>query len=450
MGMPKAWRWKVKKKKLTALGGDIFAGLFTHGVKQAGFEILGHLEHTTYGTPTAKLNFPNLDIRNGIHNWHPEEFKKKVNFMYTNPPCAAWSQMQVSTPWEEHTERLQIVRDLVTAGLIIEPDVWCWESVLGAWRRGREFVLEQAETWLTYGYHVTVLLQNNMYLGVSQNRPRMFLIAHKYPLIWPRFHDPMTTGELLRSLPPKKNLPDSPVVQPPLANSLKTLWKESLPFGGTLRRALIIKDAKDQAKLKPRPAMTVSRMDAKKVPGTFIGASKRLHPYQPRTINWFECLTLAGLPPTWKTTHRSLEPASLELSRAVMPAVGKWLATAVKQGLKLPKLNPRRPVCRLVDLRNPDNTYEEILMNFAPPGRPVKPEWNPETPPAKSPRTPRPASPGQPRKPGSGARIRELLEQGKETNDILKIIHTEFPQSKATSADVSWNRRKLRQLKGEI
>lgn len=440
----------MAKSKLNALGGDIFAGLFTVGVQRAGFNILGHLEHTTYGTATARLNFPGLDIRNGVHTWNPHEFAGRVDFMYTNPPCAAWSAMQVSTPWHEHTERLQIVRDLVDAGRIIKPKAWCWESVVRAWTAGREFVLEQAEAWLAQGYHVTILLQNNMHLGVSQNRPRVFVIAHLYPLVWPKFIKPMTTRELLKSIP--KGLGKSPVKEPPLPDSLKQLWSDCTSVGNVLRRALLVKTEKEQARLKPRPAMTVNRMKIDEVPGTFIGASKRLHPNQPRNVNWFECLALAGLPMTWKTSQRSLEPASLELSRAVMPAVGEWLANAVKAGLKKPALDRRRPVCRLVDLRDPENVVEEVLMTFAAPARPPKVEWNPPVPEAKPDRSGKPRAPREPRtgRPGSGARMRELIEAGKDTKEILAIIHKEFPESTAGPSDVSWNRRKLRQLKGEL
>lgn len=439
----------MAKPKLTALGGDIFAGLFTVGVKRAGFEVLGHLEHTTYGTKTAKLNFPNLEIRNGVHTWNPHEYTGKVDFMYTNPPCAAWSAMQVSTPWQEHTERLQIIRDLTAAGLIIKPKAWVWESVMGAWRRGKEFILEEAEKWLAHGYHVTVLLQNNMHLGVSQNRPRVLVIAHQYPLIWPKFIEPQTTRQLLASMP--KGLGKSPVKEPPLPDSLKQLWGECENMGYTLRRALVTKTAAEQAKLKPRPAMTVNRMKLDDVPGTFIGASKRLHPKIARNLNWFECLALAGLPMDWKTSQKSLEPASLELSRAVMPAVGEWLGTAVKNGLKKAPLDPKRPVCRLVDLRDPENIHEEVLMTFVPPKKPPVVEWNPVVPEPKLTRSGEPRTPRAPRdgRPGSGQRMRELLEQGLDTQGVLEVIHKEFPESTAGPSDVSWNRRKLRQLKGE-
>lgn len=54
-----------------------------------------------------------------------------------------------------------------------------------------------------------------------------------------------------------------------------------------------------------------------------------------------------------------------------------------------------------------------------------------------------PPASGKPAK-GSGARIREMLLAGRGTPDILTTIHAEFPGSKATSADISWNKQKLR------
>lgn len=40
----------------------------------------------------------------------------------------------------------------------------------------------------------------------------------------------------------------------------------------------------------------------------------------------------------------------------------------------------------------------------------------------------------------SGSRIREMLKEGMETEAILATIKKEFPDSKATKADVSWNK----------
>lgn len=373
----------MRQKQLTALGGDIFAGLFTYGIKQAGYEVLGHLEHTTYGSRTAKLNFPDLDIRNGVHTWNPHEFRGKVNFMYTNPPCAAWSAMQVASHWSEHTERLQIIRDLVAAGQIIKPDAWCWESVTGAWTRGREFVLEQADAWMAHGYHVTVLLQNNMYLGVPQTRQRMIMIAHRYPLVWPPLTEPPTVKEVFARIPKELQHKGELVKMP---ESIRQLYAETRP-GGVPRHVLLTKTEEEQKRLKqlgPRPAMTVHRVAEDKVSRCFVGVRQAMHPKKARYLTWHECLALVGLPNTWQSALKPGEARSLELSRAVMPGVGRWLGQAVADGLKLKPLNKKKPVCRLVDLRNPDAPVDEVIATYVPPEVAPPVAWNPPVPQKKS------------------------------------------------------------------
>lgn len=430
-------------KKLRALGADIFAGLFTHGILKAGYEVLGHLEHTTFGTPTARLNYPWLDIRNGTHSWKPHEYTGKVDFMYTNPPCAAWSAMQVTNKWEEHTERLQIVRDLVDAGRIIRPKAWCWESVTGAWKKGRAFVLEQAEAWLAYGYHVTVLLQNNKHLGTPQDRARMFVIAHQHPLVWPPFKEPITFQQAMKAIPAKLRGKGDLTKIPA---SIAALWQETGP-GGSPRHVLTVKTDKEQAKLRKlgsRPAMTVHKVNPEKVARCFIGSSKFLHPHEPRYLNWYECLALVGLPMDWQSARPFGEMRSLELSRAVMPATGEWLGRAVADGLTRRKLDPTRPVCRLVDLRKPDAIHEEVLMTYSPPPVPPPVAWDPPTPPERSVRAPRVAFPRGNQALGSGERIRQLLRAGKGTAEILATIHAEYPGSKASGADVSYQRARVK------
>ena len=51
-------------------------------------------------------------------------------------------------------------------------------------------------------------------------------------------------------------------------------------------------------------------------------------------------------------------------------------------------------------------------------------------------------SPAKGRNLGIGVRMVELLKDGKDTAEILKTIHAEFPLSRATGKDVSLIRRK--------
>lgn len=449
-------------RQLTALGGAIFAGLFTVGIKQAGYKVLGHLEFGNYGVATARKNFPDLEIRVGPHTWEPERFTGKVDFMYTNPPCAAWSSMgrrdQGSGPraWYEQTERLAYVRDLVQAGVIVQPRAWCWESVTGAWAQGREFVLEQARVWNQHGYHVTVLLQNNMYVGGTQYRKRMFLIAHKHPIVWQPFTEPRTLRQLFKEIP-KRGLPKAPI---PPADELLPMWVElwkRCDRHGRLRKAWEQMTTEDLARYENKriPFAVCFRLRWDQPPPVMLESSKRFHPDEPRELTYHEWLKLCDLPWDWQSGPSSFNTFSVELARAVMPGVGEWLGRSIAAGIAKRPLSTARGVeTRVVNFLDPQHPEEELLWRTTEFGKIQIPAWSPQTaPPAPSTRSGRVrstlASPSKPpRAPrlGSGARIRELLQDPRRLTpeQIVSMIRAEFPQSKATTSDVAWQRNRMR------
>lgn len=484
----------------TALGANIFAGLFTVGVKQAGFKVLGHLEHGPYGVATAKLNFPDIDIRVGREHWKEEDFKKKVNFMFCNPPCAAWSNAaskgganQIRGAWDTQVDRLRYVYDCAEAGIRIRPDAWCWESVSQAFEADRPFVTQIAEMWNDAGWHTTVLLQNNLYLGAPQHRVRMFLIAHRHPLAWPSLMPKQTVREVLKKM---KKATEKPYEIPKMTPHYARLWKLSANHGGYLRKTF---EVEGRGGLEGgTPSVLYKRLDLDKPAPVMLSSLKRCHPTEPRYLNWSEWLALCGVPHTFKTSVRAAEAATQELARAVLPPVGRWLATAVREGLKKPALKGR-PTCTLVDLRDPDFPRQQKLWDFD--GLTIKPIVPPPLPPLNAPKPPKPCVDcgGDPKKakkcqtcagtglrppkvtqrkpckvcegkkvlakkpcaacngtglrlprdrskPGSGERIREMLMKGMGAQAILEVIHEEFPQSRATGSDVSWNKMKLRKM----
>jgi site-specific DNA-cytosine methylase len=450
--------------KPTALGANIFQGTFTRGVTDAGFEVLGHLEHGTYGMKSAKLNFPKLEVRVGRDAWKETEYKNKVDFMFCNPPCAAWSTAGKGD-WESQVDRLRYVYDCVEAGVAVRPKAWCWESVTNAWRAGRSFVQEQIERWCDVGYHVTVLLQDNQFLGAPQARQRMFLIAHRHPLVWPKFFEPKLVEECLAEAKRnergagKNNL--GPPIKPLDPLWMKRLWPKSRDYNGYLRHTYLDIGRGPKALKGSAPSTMTKRLYNDRVAPVMIRADHRLHPDEPRRCSWQEWLQFTGLPPTWKTSMKNLDAATLELGRAVLAPVGKWLATAVKKGLEMPPLKGR-PTARVVDLRDPENPSEQQLFVFegttmkrtVPPpiGETVARQKEEAKARARSKaegygvtKEARRTTGNASRAPrlGSGFRIREMLVKGWDAERILKVVHAEFPGSKAKASDVYWNKRKL-------
>lgn len=454
---------KKKADKPTALGIDIFAGLFTVGVKQAGFNVLGHLEHGKYGVKTAAANWPDMPIAVGIENWNLPKLRNKVDFLYSNPPCAAWSTMNHTAmrTWHEQIERLQFVRDGVNAAKEIAPEAWCWESVPNAWRHGRAFVLELAEDLCSAGYHVTLLLQNNKYMGVPQDRKRVFLIGHKRPLMWPRFTRVSTVAETLALIP--KKLPKPPVSKPndPLYRGWDKLWKACPRHKYNLYDTF---NAMGRPDWMRKPIAIVKRLKPDVPAPVMLSSFSRLHPHEPRELTWYEWLALCGLPMNFKTGATGWDASTRELARAVMPPVGKWLGRSVLEGLSERPIRGR-PTIRIVDHTDPKNIREELLWTLGdhphermqkyepPPFDPDAPKVSKQACPPKAP----PKVGDRARKGGtvkmrnapvvrigSGFRIRQMLVKGMQADAILAVIHKEFPGSKATNSDISWNRGKLR------
>jgi site-specific DNA-cytosine methylase len=357
----KAQKGNVMARELRALGGDCFAGLFILGVKQAGFKVLGTLENCDYGAKTMRLNHPEVEQFIGKENWPDvQELEKrylgKIDFMFTQPPCAIWSAARGGNKGSWHSDpRLSWTPNLIDAAIVIQPKAYVWESVCNAWRHGREYVLEQARRFANEGYSVTVLLQNNMYLGAPQDRPRMFMIAHKHPLVWPALTEPQTVAEALAGIKvPKKdwdNLCDDYNLY---------LWGQAATLKGSMRRA---HDLSETSIRNGRfPCFLDRRLMGDKVaPVVLGGRASRLHHKEPRYLDPVEYLALCGMTGVdWKCHNGKKETLVRELSRSVMPPVGKWLAEAVKVGLAQRPL--KKPVYQVVDMRDgPDHIRTEDL-----------------------------------------------------------------------------------------
>ena len=229
-----------------------------------------------------------------------------------------------------------------------------WESVTNAWKYGREFVDKQAWDWNTAGYAVTVFLQNNKYLGAPQNRPRMFFIAHKYPLVFPDLvYDTPKVGELLKTH--AKELVDKG--QPFKYPGYEMLWELSTKkknyanFNSLYHTALT---AAEKAQIKTIPGFTVKSLHPDR--HALVLNDRVVHPYEPRFLSLRELELLSGIPYSWKFQNK-YGPAALEMSRTVLPPVGKYIATAVKDGFEMEKTTP---YYRVVDTRKGE-WHEEAL-----------------------------------------------------------------------------------------
>jgi len=350
-----------------AVAGDVFAGLFAYGIRRAGFRVDTHLAHTDYGIEMYKANFKSHDVRIGKENWDLSKLRRKErpHLFFTNPPCAPWSNAGHGSRFrkgEAKDDRPEWIIDLMNAAFEMRADTWVWESVTEAWRRGQDFVLSRAEECLSHGYSVTVLLQNNLYLGAPQNRRRMLFIAHRYPIVFPRFKlKHPTVREVLKGVSPGSTVGCD--ISPKEWSLYSAVGKEGGPLSAHYSNKMTDKERK-RIDITPgmKPSFLARRLANDKTCPVFIKNTFTYHPTLPRYTTWNEGLALAGAPKTWKRTASNLVDNTHLLGRGVLPAVGKWIGTAVATGIKTGSRIPKRERCvMLCDFRKMSNIIEERI-----------------------------------------------------------------------------------------
>lgn len=312
----------------------MFGGGFTYGVRQAGVEVPTVLESTDFGVDTARLNNPGVEHVVGYENWGPalKRFLAehgKPDLVAGNPACSAWSQIGRSNSSKKRgfdqwrtDPNLQQTVDHVAIGLRLRPAFWVTESVPGFERRGA--AAEVARLWMDHGYNVTLIREDAKFMGLPQQRRRNILVAH-WPAFEPRFppfegmvpvgmalegveyspdhHDPMYPeyAELLESLKPGEHL----------GNAVPDGW------------------------VGHKPRMIDHRVHWDLPSGTIAGNEVYYHPHEPRKLGYRELAALCGYPPDWQFGELKYPGrAVMQLAKAVLPLVGKWVAGETKRALE--------------------------------------------------------------------------------------------------------------------
>jgi len=310
----------------------------------------------------------------------------------------------------------------------LKPTVWACESVRGVYSDGRQMIDDLARQGMAMGYKPTYILCNALEHGVPQKRLRFFLVLSKVQLDWQPTH-----------------LNYEPTVERAWkGRKFKTetiLETKGRPFKGILKlvkpgeKVREVFDRRnpdpvvEDGRIKGRPGYLVSRLRMDRYAPVVLGGGEFVHPTKHRFLSTEEQAALCGYPEGYTFTGG---PSSqfAQIGRAVLPPVAKYLARIVAIGIRRNK----KPLVMVPEevtiLRDKIETRD---VDLRPKSKvPLRVE-----PPAVV-KTFKETS-----RPGVGKRIRELLLAGDPTARILETIRAEFPNSKATSADVSWNKRKL-------
>jgi site-specific DNA-cytosine methylase len=354
---------RIVAKKFKAVAGQVFAGGFTVGVRKH-FDVLAHLEETGYGADVAELNFPKIPIITGPENWPVDDLcKEGIDFVYGNPPCAAWSPLgrsiQSHDPdWWRNDPRIACTKVHYTLLDTLKPKVWATESVTNAWTRGFPMFKELAADAAMRGYTTYIVLHNAMHVGADQHRKRVFVVFSRVKIDWTcPFRTPLNTVEKLKSYKENGRIEeDGRNAIDVKMKGIKTFLK-SCPPGRALRHHyedLVTIDRLPKGVKKF--GFAVKRLHPEKPSPAMIGASF-VHPVEDRFLTIGEMLHFGGFPPNFKLVG-SHEARAAFLGRGVIPPVAEWLAKNVKKGIERgQKVGKKR--LEVVDFLTPPGTVRE-------------------------------------------------------------------------------------------
>lgn len=309
--------------RFSAVGAYIYAGGFTIGMRQ-WFNVLAHLEDGPFGVATVRHNMPDIEVHEEPDNWPLAAFKN-VDVAYCNPPCAPWSTAGKGGPVAQdrtidHMRALSLIDAL-------DPTIWVWESVTQAYLgKYNDLSYHVTEIGMDKGYSVYHFLHDVKFMGLPQQRRRLFTILSKVKLEFflPPYHDGdlITVGDVL------------PLVSgdPGIIPRLNPRYQATLtrtPQGGNLRKQWMA-----EGNDAPGPMWMSQRLDENSVSGTQIGTAHLLHPTEHRMLGHRETQVICGYPPDYEfVTDDKAGPHFPQIARAVTPPAGCYLGEVLYAGL---------------------------------------------------------------------------------------------------------------------
>ena len=362
---------------MNALGVYIFAGGFSIGMRAAGFKVLGHLEDGPFGVDTVKQNMPDIKVHTDPGAWPFTAYREQsIDVIFCNPPCAPWSGAAVKPARNRHVidladsyrhdPRVSCVYNAFDVLRYLRPPIWAWESVQGAFTRGRELCDDLAEEATELGYSVSYVLLNGVHLGVPQERRRFFFIAHRVAIDWeyPRIETPVTVRQAWQAAGLIRRNSHADFRHHESSKDLKLM--DDVPQGGGLRMQW---EAKMLKKVGPeetwprnklgavigRPAFTNRRLAYDRPSKTIMGGTHLVHPTEDRWISVKEAQFLCSYPVDYEFSPDAPEACYPEIGKAVLPIVGEWLGRNLWRALERGRRQRGRRF--IVDLEH-DHTEE--------------------------------------------------------------------------------------------
>ena len=355
-----------------------FAGGFTVGVVQAGFEPVAKREFANgFGAPAALSNRHILGDKWQLEaceasKWTPAA----AEALFANPPCSGFSLRSIhvplkgtnkkNTPVSEWANGFRGINSPINSCMhdIVEYAAKCselqvvvFESVQQAGKQGLPLMRDlriklESLTGLSWDLHH--VFHNNLSVGGVCNRPRYFWVASRVPFgvlpACPRDPIPMSVEVLCASTPgidgnhtPStkearriKSLLETGELMGPREAIQEAAGRFVEKYGMDALKQL---DAWDTSRLEyfarrgfRKDQYAPARWDANKPCPVITGKiQESISPTEPRCITYREAARVLGYPEDWKLCDYTTDAW---LGKGIPVASGRWIADSVKLSIE--------------------------------------------------------------------------------------------------------------------
>lgn len=370
----------------TAIDCQGFAGGFTLGAVQAGFDLVAKREMTGgFGVANCEANRALLGDNWQTQVSEPEAWHSfNADLVFGNPPCSGFSVMSPSAFRGVGSKINACMWAFANYVAAVRPTISIMESVRSAYSTGHELMTAlranvEGLTGLRYGlYHV---YQNAMDLGGAAKRPRYFMVMSQVPfgVEYPRLARRATVRDVLGDLdnlgetwePQPYRKPatwwsaparsESGVVDGHVSRAHSTRvrkglelyeasggWPAGVAIGEMARRYYAAHGtlppgwAGMQDKLVAKdfnmgfPTTTMLRWKTDEPARVVTGdvMEQVIHPWLPRMVTHREAARVMGFPDDWVLNPlRKQSGLGATHGKGITVICGKWIATWARQAL---------------------------------------------------------------------------------------------------------------------
>jgi DNA (cytosine-5)-methyltransferase 1 len=358
-----------------------FAGGFTLGMAQAGFELVGKRELPGgFGVPNCEANRALLGDRWRTEIGAGETWSRvDADVVAGNPPCSGFSVM-TDKRWRGVDAKINACMwSFSNYVASVRPQIAIMESVRVAYTTGRPLMQQlrdnvEAKTGLRYDlWHV---FQNAVDLGGAAERPRYFMVMSQLPfgVEYPRVHRPVLRDviedleglDLTWELQPYRRPPtwwskqarsDTGVVDghttsnsPYVQRAIELLhangdWPQGVAIAKVYRQYYEKTGTLPPLSLGQLPRLlekdwfmgftTMVRWRENRPARVITGAALQsvLHPWLPRTITNREAARIMGFPDDWRIIPLRGNAVQPTWGKGITVQCGKWIGDWARHAL---------------------------------------------------------------------------------------------------------------------